>query len=683
VPEKEPEPFAAPALAEVTKLYDASNGARLDMPALLDALAKQEVVFFGESHLDETTHRLELAVYEGLIERTGGKVVLAMEMFERDVQPTLDKYLAGEIDEAGFVHAARAWSNYRTGYRALIETAKRQGLPVVASNAPAALRRSVGFGGPEALAKLPPEKRALLPEKLLPNTEAYWERFERVVRGHMGMIAGTTPEKRLTSGQSLWDNSMGESCVRALAAHPGHVVLHINGGFHSQYREGAVTQLLARRPDTRVAVLEAVAVTDLPGVAAFKSDRADYLAAVDGRARGYSEGFHAVTISPELRYRVWMPKGKDNVPLLVWLGDEPFRARDGLGFWHTALGEEAAIVAIEPPYPHVTGDLYRAGRWFWSETFREDLGTLTDAVPAVVAYVLRHFPVDRSRVIIAGEGSGATVLAAAHLYSDLEFPMLAVAPRRHTELRNLALPAPSEGGKPMTVFTGDREWWDTEAKERAGVGRQTLVVDAPGSGWDLFVSTEDFIRTTLGLGERPAPEGEPDVLRLSTDTPRARFWAYRMARRAGATVATEGEGRALACLGEGDAHTFGPAMMEEGRNLPLASGPFGGTTVLYVPAGRSEEQRAAWQALEDKDVLKKRSRFAHLRVVFEGDEEDNLAAVLQDTKDRGRSSVLIVPAVFCATAKDMSRWAEEAAAFEDILNISWLPGLGGSVKLPD
>jgi len=128
-PESEPAPFAPPALAQVIKLYDASTGEQLSLDALLDRLAREEVVFFGETHLDETTHRLELAVYEGLIERTDGKVVLAMEMFERDTQPVVDQYLKGEIDEMHFMHRARAWSNYRTGYRALIETAKKHGLP--------------------------------------------------------------------------------------------------------------------------------------------------------------------------------------------------------------------------------------------------------------------------------------------------------------------------------------------------------------------------------------------------------------------------------------------------------------------------------------------------------------------------------------------------------------------------
>jgi len=683
------EPLEAPALASVVKLYDAATGERLDLAAMVSRLASHEVVFFGETHLDETTHRLELAVYEKLIEATGGKVVLAMEMFERDVQPVLDDYLAGRIDEAAFAHKARAWGNYRTGYRALVETAKKHKLPIVASNAPAALRRKVGFGGAAALDKLPQEQRAWIAKELLPNTDAYWERFARVVRGHMTMIAGGTAEKRLTSGQSLWDNTMGESCVLALKRWPGHVVLHVNGSFHSKYREGVITQVLARRPATRVALLEAVAVDDLPGVAAWKDRRADFLAAVDARARARSQGFFAVTTATELRYKLHLPprsKAKRPLPLLVWLGDEAFRAADGLKLWKTALGGEVALLVVEPPYPRVTDDLYRAGRWYWSEDFSGDLGTVMSGLERIVGYVLRHFEIDKSRVLLAGQGAGATAVAAVGLYAgELSFPVLAVLPRRFSGLHSMALPNPHETKRSIEVLTDAGKWWLREAKEHKSVGVVTQVDDAPASGWEQFVETEKRVRSLLSLAERPAAKGPVQKLSLVVDTPRAHYWAHLMARRmerAGRAAVVAPGGRALACLGEAEQPTFHPGSMHKSKAIPLASGPFGGTTVLLVPRGQTEQQRAAWQSLEDAGILKKRSRFSRLKVVFEEDETDNLAAALQQTIDRSRRVVLIVPAVFCATPEQMRRWAAKTRKFEEWLDLTWSPGLGGSLPAP-
>jgi hypothetical protein len=55
---------------------------------------------------------------------------------------------------------------------------------------------------------------------------------------------------------------------------------------------------------------------------------------------------------------------------------------------------------------------------------------------------------------------------------------------------------------------------------------------------------------------------------------------------------------------------------------------------------------------------------------------------LQAVKDAGRSVVLIVPAVFCADEKMMGRLRAEARAFEDVLDLSYLPGLGGGLVPP-
>ncbi|MHC4931969.1 MAG: ChaN family lipoprotein, partial [Planctomycetota bacterium] len=458
-------------LERFIKIYDQNAAGRIGLEAMLDAAAKFEVVFFGETHLDETTHRLELAVYKGLIERTGGKVVLAMEMFDRGQQAELDAYLAGELAESEFIEKVRPWGNYRTGYRLLIETAKQRGLPVIGSNPPRGLLRKVGMKGPQALETLEPEERALLPEELHPNTDSYWDRFARRVRGHAGMVERMTPDQLLTSVQSYWDNSMGESCVRALKRHPDHLVLHINGGFHSQNREGAVTQLLARRPETRVAVIEALAVTDLAGFEDPRQpERADFLVAAESRARGLSEGYHAVTMAPELRYRLHMPEiatDKTPVPLLILLPDDGFRSRDGLATWWPALGKEAAVAVVEPPHLTLEDDLYTGGRWFFPDSFREDLGPLEGGLARIVDYIRRHYPVLEDRVVLAGEGSGSTIVAATALYaSGLNVKTIAIAPRRYTGLRMLALPekGPDRELK-VLVPEADREWWETEAAD--------------------------------------------------------------------------------------------------------------------------------------------------------------------------------------------------------------------------
>lgn len=721
------------------------------MEKMLDDLAGHDVVFLGESHLDDFTHRFELEVYEGLAARR--PIVLALEMFERDVQPVLDDYLAGRIDEKAFLERSRPWHNYWSGYRPLVEAAKRRRRPVVASNAPRPVLNKIAAAG--GIDKLAPEDRAHLASEIHDTTDDYWERFGRATRGHAG--AGSD---RVTSVQNLWDNTMGESCAKALAAHPGALVLHVNGGFHSAYRRGTVHQLLKRRPDARVAVVEIAAVDDFIGLEPFGTpDRADYVAYVLARARAPQQGFHAVTAFSELRYRLHLPPGLASgkmPPLVVWLGDEGFRAADALGPLAEEFGEDVALAVVEPPYPMLADDLAPGGRWFTGETFEEDLGVLGSGVSRIVAHVLRTYPIDPRRVVLAGEGAGGTIVAATALYErDLEVPAFAIRPARYGKLRMLGLPGSegAPGARRLLVAVGadaDEEWWEKEAEDWGAAGLPVEVVR--GARGEAVAR----VREALGLEPR-TKEGTTTALLLLRDTPRARLWAETYASRlpGPAEVITSVEqwkkGSVLQPLAfdcepdlparlplhaadEGGGLVFDTANLRpafsaeslmDGRGLPLPHGPFGGTTILVLPAGASEERVAAWKKLAETDAIKKKSRFARLVVVSapagasagdgadapaddagaagaDGDVDggvvgaefgppprvtglaiEGLPAALQAVKDAGRSVVVVVPAVFCADAEMMAEIRAAARPFEDILDMTYLPGLGGGALPPE
>lgn len=74
-------------------------------------------------------------------------MIVSLEMFERDVQPLLDQYLAGTISEANFLAGSRPWDRYTTDYRPMVELARVHGWPVVASNIPRPLASGVSRRG--------------------------------------------------------------------------------------------------------------------------------------------------------------------------------------------------------------------------------------------------------------------------------------------------------------------------------------------------------------------------------------------------------------------------------------------------------------------------------------------------------------------------------------------------------
>jgi uncharacterized iron-regulated protein len=186
------EAWAAPALEKAVVVLNWRTQEPLSLDDLAAALARADAVFLGEQHTDETTHRFQLDIYKRLLRLKEGRVVLALEMFDRDVQQDLDRYLAGEMPEEEFLAKSRPWSNYAEAYRPLVLAAKERGSPVVASNFPASLRGKFAMEGLEAMAALTEEDRKLVPRELQANSAAYWKRVDNAVRGHVGMMGEAT-----------------------------------------------------------------------------------------------------------------------------------------------------------------------------------------------------------------------------------------------------------------------------------------------------------------------------------------------------------------------------------------------------------------------------------------------------------------------------------------------------------
>ena len=707
-------------LERLVVVRDGHSSAPLSFDALLDAVASADVVFLGESHTDETTHRVELAVYEGLLARRGGQVVLALEMFERDAQPALDDYLAGRIDEPAFLAASRPWRNYATSYRPLVEAARRAGAPVVASNVPRPLRQKIDSDGDATLAGLSPDEHALAPAELLPNTPLYWRRADNAIRGHRAMMpqaaapAGAaeappaSPEDdaksaaRLTSSQSLWDNTMGESCAQALQRHPGFAVCHVNGGFHSQYWDGTVRQLRLRAPDARVATIAIVPVAS-PGSAELSgAPEADYVVFAERRAEDPQDGEGTVWVQRGLKYRLHLPATATDgarVPLLIWLPDDGTTAEENLTLWTLRLGDEAAVAVLEAPNVETQEDLAPGGRWFAADSFDEDIGAASAGVERLWSYLVDHTPVDPQRVCVAGEGAGATVAAAVALYADrVAARAVALQPSRYAKLRDLALPLPELRGddpRPATSLRvvvdeagaagGDAAWWRDELKEYAGVDFPSELVPATTDVWQQRVQTINEVRRALDLplvAPAAVPEpGEHVVTRyyvlVQSGSARERLWDQLAAERLPYPLPVVETLPADTTIHPLEL-AIDPESLADHDVLPVCPGPFGGTTVVVLPAGTPESQIAAWKALVENDPLAKKSPFTRLRVaVTGGDPADGLPVVLGKLEAERRRNVLIAPAVFYADAETMRALRAQAAGFEERMTLHWRPGLGG------
>ncbi len=688
------QPAPLPSLADATRIVDAADGAELGWPEFAERLAAFDALFVGETHLDDTTHRVELQILEEALRVRDGKVVLSMEMFERDVQPTLDAYLAGKIPEAEFLAKARPWGNYESDYRPMVELAKARGIPVIAANFPAMLRRKLGMGGKAAVDKLGDAERAYMPERILPASEAYWARVDRATRGHMGG-GGQSPEERLYDGQNLWDNAMGDAVAKALVAHPGNLVVHVAGGFHTAYKDGTVAQFAARAAGAKFATVAIAAASAMHKAQPERdADEADYLIYAQAIARHEFEGRFAVTVASELRYLLHVPDGVamhagHKAPLLVWVPDADEDPEDALAYWRNSIGDGAAVAVVEHAFPQPAADLGKGGRWQSGDGFRADYGAVTGGLEQLVEYAARRLPIDGERVLIAGKGEGGAVVMWASLYSSwLRASMLALEPADLVRLSMEALPdkAPTMRRLCVTASPSLQKRVDKAVADYVGIGA-AAEAKASMDGSELAA----WVRAELGLGGLAAVRapGEPHHVVLERELPRARQWAEIFAaqlRQRGHEALVHGPGDAPAGVPAERLHRMalgGPdgwaaELVANGNALPLAGGSFGGTTLVVLPVGASDQDFAGWQGIEASKVIKRRSMFANLAVARQ-DQAPLLPDVVAELKRRGRSRLLIVPGVFCASADEMQALRRLLGDAADGMDLHWLPGLGSSL----
>jgi uncharacterized iron-regulated protein len=276
--------LAAPLLPDLTSFAlmrtDAGTPRAVSVDAAADALKDYDVIFMGEWHDHAGNHLAEMALFRALYERAPG-LTLSMEMFERDVQPVVDDYLAGRIGEDNFRRKGRAWGNYAESYRPLVEFAKDHTLPVIAANVPASVVRCVGAEGAGYLARMPADKRGWAAGELHLADGPYKEKFLRFLEedGSHGQDPGRTEAQKKEAADKSYasqvtrDDTMAESIFLALQKNPGRRIVHITGAFHAEAGLGTVERLRLRAPNLKIAVVVPAEAAN-PDVASVKADDA-------------------------------------------------------------------------------------------------------------------------------------------------------------------------------------------------------------------------------------------------------------------------------------------------------------------------------------------------------------------------------------------------------------------------
>lgn len=248
------------------QIIHSKTGEKIDLIQLAELTLQYDITFFGELHGNPVLHHLEIELLKEMYSRYP-QLIVSLEMFERDVQPELDQFLAGEIGEEEFILASRAWSNYMTDYKPIIDFSQEKGLTVVAANIPRRLASLVNKKGLSILDSLSVEDRTFVSKRRNVWEDEYKESFVRTMKQNFAALPSEISSMKINidnlyAAQCVKDDTMAESIWRVQRIPPRRKVLHFNGDFHSRKHLGTAQKLQYLEPMLRIAVIAPLVSAD-------------------------------------------------------------------------------------------------------------------------------------------------------------------------------------------------------------------------------------------------------------------------------------------------------------------------------------------------------------------------------------------------------------------------------------
>ncbi|MBD8488941.1 ChaN family lipoprotein [Echinicola sp. CAU 1574] len=214
-------------------IYNA-KGKKVSYKKMLKTLEKADIILFGEEHNSAIAHWLQYEVCKDL--GKSRELILGAEMFEADNQESLDDFLSGQIDQKGLDTLARLWNNYKTDYAPLVNFAKDNNLPFIATNVPRKFASKVyKEGGFEALESLSEHEKSWIAP--LPVA------FDANLPGYQNMLRmmGDHGSVDMVKAQAIKDATMAYFISKNYQQ--GKLFIHYNGAYHSNNYEGILWYL--------------------------------------------------------------------------------------------------------------------------------------------------------------------------------------------------------------------------------------------------------------------------------------------------------------------------------------------------------------------------------------------------------------------------------------------------------
>jgi uncharacterized iron-regulated protein len=217
---------------------------------LLRDLASVQVIFIGELHDHVGHHQAQLSILRAL-SKERRPLAIGLEMFRRDGQPELDRWVDGSTSPDAFLKVYKDHWSMWDPYREIFEFARRDKVRMVGLNIPRQLSSKVAR---EGMATLSASERQALGNVQCVVSPEYGDFIRRSMGGHGGHGGRFL---NFCEAQLLWDTMMARHLVEFLRDNPHYRVVVLAGSGHA-WKFGIPRQLLEQMNITYRVVLPEV-----------------------------------------------------------------------------------------------------------------------------------------------------------------------------------------------------------------------------------------------------------------------------------------------------------------------------------------------------------------------------------------------------------------------------------------
>jgi uncharacterized iron-regulated protein len=165
------------------------------------------------------------------------------------------------------------WSNYKTDYKPLVDFAKANKLPFIATNIPRRYASMVHKKGFEALEALTDEEKSWMAPLPMP--------YDKNLPGYTQMMTmmGEHTSPNMPKAQASKDATMAHFIIKN--RQPNSVFIHFNGSFHSDNFDGINWYLRKYQPEVKIVTIATVEQNEVDDLEKEHLNKADFILVID------------------------------------------------------------------------------------------------------------------------------------------------------------------------------------------------------------------------------------------------------------------------------------------------------------------------------------------------------------------------------------------------------------------